>query len=65
MKQSDFTFQRDVKSQNNAPAPRIRIPMSVVQKIVTRKGWYITSYKLYDYAVLNREKNSDSEYFDY
>ena len=51
--------------QNNVPAPGIRIPMSVVQKQFMKESWYYFLCKLYDYAVLNREKNSDCEYFDY
>ena len=38
MNNDNFTFQRSMCGQNNAPLPRIRIPSSIVQNRGMRAG---------------------------
>lgn len=38
MRNDNFTFQRRMHSENNAPLPGIRIPMRTVQKRFKREG---------------------------
>ena len=38
MKNRSFTFRKNMKGQNNAPVPGIRIPMRAVQKQFMKRG---------------------------